>query len=263
LLAREVEAMSALPRRLAPGLFWLGECGKIHHQGRIYHSYNSVYVVSGAERSVLVETGFPADLPMLQRQLDELLTTGTIAPVEYLFVTHQETPHAGGTGRFLERFPDAVALGGVEDLDQVFPRHAHRFRLPDDPQGRLIDLGGRTFEIVPAVIRDLVTTYWGFDSGAKALFPGDGFAYSHYHAAGQCGMVAEEASTLDLPAMTALFAEFALHWTKFADVEPYLAELDELVDELGVRLVGPTHGLPITALDQTLPLVKQGLRAPA
>ncbi|WP_158605690.1 MBL fold metallo-hydrolase [Amycolatopsis panacis] len=253
--------MTALPRRLGPGLYWLGDCIKTQHAGRTYHAYNSVYIVSGEDRSVLVETGFPADLPMLGRQIDELLASGAVAPLEYLFVTHQETPHAGGLGRFLEKFPDAVAVGGVEDLDQIFPRHAERLHLVGTSAE--FDLGGRSFRITPGVIRDLITTYWGFDTLTRALFPGDGFAYSHFHEEGHCGLVAEEAATLDVPAMTALFAEFALHWTRFTDVEPYLVELDRLIADLDVTLVGPTHGLPITSLPQTLPLVKRGFRAGA
>ena len=92
------------------------------------------------------------------------------------------------------------------------------------------------------------------------LFPGDGFAYSHYHEDGHCGQTAEESPSLDLPEMTALFAELALYWTRFQDLEPYIARLHELLDELDVRIVAPTHGLPIADLPRILPEIVSGLR---
>lgn len=122
-----------------------------------------------------------------------------------------------------------------------------------------IDLGGRSFVAVEPVIRDLRTTLWGFDSAAKALFPGDGFAYSHYHWDGHCGLIAEEATSLDLPEVLSVFAELALYWTNFADMSIYCDKLGELIEELGVEIVAPTHGLPILDLARTMPKVRAGL----
>ena len=246
-----------LPRKLAPGIFWLGGCLRQPYKGLVFHSYNSVYVIAGEERSLVVETGFPSDIDLIEDQLDEIAEL--IPPVEYVFATHPETPHAGGVGRLLTKYPTAVAIGGVQDLHLVFPQLADRIEVPT--QATLnYDLGARTFSIVAGVIRDLMPTYWGFDDVARALFPGDGFAYSHYHTDGHCGLVAEEAISLDLPDMTALFAELALYWTRVTDVEPYLTELDSLLDRLDVQLIGPTHGLPIIDLPRTVPEVREGFR---
>jgi hypothetical protein len=92
------------------------------------------------------------------------------------------------------------------------------------------------------------------------LFPGDGFAYSHYHEDGHCGQTAEESPSLDLPEMTALFAELALYWTRFHDLEPHIVRLLALLDDLDVRIVAPTHGLPIADLPAILPRIVEGLR---
>ncbi|MGH3641822.1 MAG: MBL fold metallo-hydrolase [Mycobacterium sp.] len=246
-----------LPRQLAPGLFWLGGCLRQPYKGQVFHSYNSVYVIAGDNSSLIVETGFPGDIDLIESQLDEL--THLVPPVEYVFSTHPETPHAGGVGRLLAKYPTAIAIGGVQDLHLVFPQFADRIHVPTAATLNY-DLGGREFSIVPGVIRDLMPTYWGFDDQSAALFPGDGFAYSHYHTDGHCGLVAEEATSLDLPDMTALFAELALYWTRLTDVEPYLSELDSLLDRLGVQLIGPTHGLPITDLARTVPAIREGFR---
>ncbi len=190
---------NTLPRELAPGIFWLGQCMEQVWQGAILHNYNSVYLVCGEESSLLVEAGHPQDLPALEAQLESLLARG-VAPLTSLV-------------------------------------------------------------IVDAVIRDLPSTQWGFDSRRRVLFPGDGFAYSHYHQAGMCGSTAEEAPELALEDMTGLFAELALYWTRFTDMEPYIARLEALLARLDVALIAPTHGLPITDRRRTVAAVFEGLRS--
>ena len=130
-------------------------------------------------------------------------------------------------------------------------------------EGDEIDLGGRSLMAVEPVIRDLRTTWWGFDTKERVLFPGDGFAYSHYHEDGHCGLVAEEAVSLDLPDVSSTFADLALFWTKFADMNVYCDRLDHLIERLDVKVVAPTHGLPITDVKNTVPKVQQGLKAAA
>ena len=80
---------------------------------------------------MLIETGHPKDFPIIERQLRGLLEGR--APLKYLFVTHQETPHSGGLGRVLrgralverqyKMFDDVLAR-----LDQgvVQPRYVDR-----------------------------------------------------------------------------------------------------------------------------------------
>ena len=116
---------------------------------------------------------------------------------------------------------------------------------------------------VEPVIRDLRTTWWGFDTKERVLFPGDGFAYSHYHEDGHCGLIAEEAVSLDLPDVSSTFADLALFWTKFADMNVYCDRLDHLIARLDVKIIGPTHGLPITDVKTTVPKVQAGLKAAA
>lgn len=244
-----------LPREIAPGIFWIGECLEQRQQGKIYHGYNAAFLIIGETASMLVETGHPKDFPIIEKQLEKLLAGK--APLKYLFITHQETPHSGGLGRVLRRYPEAILCGDVSDYHLAFPHYEHRMRWMKD--GDEIDLGGRTFRAVEPVVRDMRTTWWGFETRERVLFPGDGFAYSHYHEDGHCGLVAEEATTLDLEDTTAVFADLALFWTKFADMRNYCDRLDWLVEKLQVKTVAPTHGLVITDVALTMPKVKQGL----
>lgn len=251
-------ATNPLPRQLAENVYWIGDCIMNPFRGQVLHGYHSSYLAVGDDCSLLVEAGHPKDLPVLEAQLDTLLARG-LPEVRYVFTTHAEVPHCGGMGRFLAKFPNAVACGDMSDLHLVFPQYADRL-LQLDP-GDSIDLGGTQFEIVESVLRDYAHTRWGFDTRSKTLFTGDGFAYSHYHEAGMCGSVAEEVPELEIPEMTTVFAELALGWTHFVDLEPYIERLDQLVfDVFRPVLIGPTHGLPITDPTATLPQVRDGLR---
>jgi len=247
-----------LPREIASGVFWLGDCLEQQYQGRAYHSYNAAFLVCGSEASMLVETGHPKDFPEIERQMIELLTADR-APLRYLFITHQETPHSGGLGRVFQNWPDITVHGDVADYHLAFPQHADR--LVPMEVGDEIDLGGRKFVGVEPVIRDLRTSLWGYDTAARCLFPGDGLAYSHYHQDGHCGLVAEEATSLDLQDVLAVFAERALFWTTTTDMNIYVDKREALIEELGAQVIAPTHGLPVTDIGLTMPKVRDGLIA--
>src|SRR4029450_12037999 len=213
--SRERAMTNKMPREIAPGVFWIGDCLAQRHKGKIYHGYNAAFLVARETASCLVETGHPKDFPVIERHMNELLARG-VAPLKYLFVTHQETPHCGGLGRVLKAHPEAILCGDVSDYHLAFPQYEHRMRWMKE--GDEIDLGGRTLMAVEPVIRDLRTTWWGFgaqerggvpggrrllalgpviralrtrwwgfDTKERVLFRGDGFASSHYHEDGHCG----------------------------------------------------------------------------
>jgi len=195
-------------------------------------------------------------LSVVESQLEEVLSRG-VPELRYVFVTHTETPHSSGIGRILEHFPNVTAVGSLLDAHLVFPQYEGRMRMLDPGTG--LDLGGTTFRVVEAVIRDMPYTRWGFDERRGVLFPGDGFAYSHYHQDGHCGLLSEEAPSIDLVEELSLFAELALFWTKFVDIGPYLDQLEAMLNTLDVRMVAPTHGLPIGDVAGTFPRVRAGL----
>lgn len=247
-----------LPREIAPGIFWLGICHEQNHKGKAYHSYNAAYLLVGSEGSMLIETGHLVDFPVVSLQVRNILAERS-STLTHLFLSHQEVPHAGGIGRMLDSYPDLMVHCDVSDYHLCFPEEAHRMRHMEI--GDVVDLGDRQFIAVEPVIRDLRTSLWGFDTGARALFPGDGFAYSHYHWDGHCGQVAEEATSLDLVEVLGVFAERALYWTRFADMNVYSDRLEALIEEFDVAVVAPSHGLPILDLSVTMPKVREGLIA--
>jgi flavorubredoxin len=250
---------ATLPREIIKNIFWLGDCLEQRSKGKIYHSYNSAYLVIGNQSALLIETGHPKDFKKLDEQIKSILVKKNI-PLKYLFITHQETPHAGGVGRFLNLYPELTVHGDVSDYHMAFPDHAKSFIAME--VGDSIDLGGIEFEALEPVVRDLRTSLWGCIKPMNLLFPGDGFAYSHYHEDGHCGMIAEEAKTLDLFDVSAVFAELALFWTNFVDMDIYADELRALIIEKDIKAIAPTHGLPILNIPKTMPKVLEGLSAP-
>jgi flavorubredoxin len=248
-----------MPREIGSGVWWLGDCLGQLYNGKTYHGCNAAHMVVGTKAALLSDTGHPKDFPVIAKHIEHVLARNPDVPLKYLFLTHQETPHSGGLGRLLARFPELEVVGDVSDYHLAFPQYEHRMRFLGE--GEAVDLGGREFKIVEPVVRDLRTSNWGFDTKTRCLFPGDGFAYSHYHWDGHCGMVAEEATSLDLVEVCAVFQERALYWTTFVDMERYVERMEWQMKEFGVRLVAPSHGLPVTDLERTWPEIRKGLLA--
>jgi len=248
-----------LPRELAAGVHWLGACELFPYKGGVIHSGDSQFLILGDDASLLVEAGLPNDHRVIATQLSTLLADAP--PLRYIWTTHQEIPHAGGAARLLDRYPTATLIGNVQDYHLFFPEYADRFspRAPGDE----IDLGGTTFLVLAPVIRDMITTQWGFDTRSRTLFSADGFAYAHQHAADQCGRFAEEVSELDIPDMTGMFTDQSLTWARYTDMTPVVARLEAMIDELGVEVIAPTHGLPATDVAAIMPRIIDGLMTAA
>lgn len=247
----------SLPRELAPGIFWLTDCLAMDYEGTKVHGYGSAYLVAGREASLLVDTGHPKDWAAISKQLDICHARG-VPTVKYLVPTHSEVPHAANLASLLDRYPESMVYGDVRDYHLIFPEAVDR--LVPKQAGDEIDLGTTTFVFLEAVIKDLVTSLWGFSTAQGALFPGDGFAYMHHHHEGQCGMTAEECPDLPVEEFTAMFSEFALYWTRFTDMDRVIARLDAMIDvDLPVQLICPGHGNPVLDPSVTFPRVKAGL----
>src|SRR5262249_4502877 len=137
----DVPVAQRMPREIAPGVFWIGDCPAQGTKRKVYHGCNAAYLVAGEDAWILVETGHPKDFPVIERHLAELFARGA-PPLKYLFVTHQETPHCGGLGRILKAFPDALLVGDVSDYHLAFPQYEHRMRSMN--AGDEIELGGRS-----------------------------------------------------------------------------------------------------------------------
>ncbi len=75
----EKSPANKMPREIAPGVFWIGDCLAQRHKGKIYHGYNAAFLVAGETASCLVETGHPKDFPVIERHMNELFARGVRA----------------------------------------------------------------------------------------------------------------------------------------------------------------------------------------
>lgn len=253
MLMDDPRSVVTLPRAIGTGIHWLGGCIEAEFSGRTVHTHVSCFTVQGSSKVLMVDTGHPKDWAEIDAHLDEVLGS---RGVDYIFPTHAELPHAGNLPRLFEKYPASLAIGDVRDYHLYYPEHESRF----EPRllGDTIDLGGRRFHILTAVIRDLPSTYWGFDDLDGLLFVSDGYSYTHEHEAGQCALLAEELPHLPTPKQARFINERALYWTRFRNMNPYLSALEDLRKDLGVRMIAPAHGGVIADPARVLPALESG-----
>lgn len=248
-----------LPVEVAENIFWLGQCTNSKYRGRRIHTGSATFLAAGTDHSAVIEASAHTDLPVVQDQLERLLSERGLPDVRYVFVTHQEVPHAGGIGHLLAKYPDAEGVGGVQDLHLIFPQFAHRLRFGE--LGDEYPLGGTSLRVVEPVFRDLAFTRWAFETRQRTLFPGDGFAFGHEHDPAHCGHFVEDVSGLDLPIMIQRYCQSAFNWVEYADIKPFTQRLSELIfDELDVGMLLPTHGLAIRDPRGIFPYLEEGLQ---
>jgi glyoxylase-like metal-dependent hydrolase (beta-lactamase superfamily II) len=250
-------------RRVADGVFWLGGCLSAYSAGEEVHYHVSSYLVVGSEATLLVDTGDPAHALLVLAQLEDALGGRSL---DYVFPTHPEIPHAGNLPALLARYPGARVVGDVRDYFLHFPEFDGRFdvRRP----GESIDLGDREFRFVPAYIRDLENTLWGYDTGSRTLFVSDGFSFIHstppvleaspedddepVHRPGQCRLTSGEMPAPPTVEQAAYGTGRALYWTKFVDVSAAFEAIERTLEELPSSFIGPAHGNVIDDVDGML-----------
>jgi hypothetical protein len=251
-------------RRIADGVHWLGGCLSAYSAGEEVHYHVSSYLVVGSDSTILVDTGDPAHAPLVLDQLERALDGRTL---DYVFPTHPEIPHAGNLPALLERYPQARVVGDVRDYFLHFPEFEGRFDLYGPGDSLRLGADSREFRFVPAYIRDLENTLWGYDSGSGTLFVSDGFSFIHdvpaleaasleddepVHRPGQCRLTSGEMPTPPTVEQAAYGTGRALYWTKFVDVSSAFDAIERTLEELPTSYIGPAHGNVIDDVDGML-----------
>lgn len=252
-----------LPIRLADGVWWMGDCfvWPAPPGEQVQHAYTSCFLVEGAERSLLVDTGHPNDWGPLRRQLEDRAAAGS-PPLEWVFPTHPEVTHAGNLWRLMDTYPDLRMVGDVRDHHLSVPEFSDRF-VHVQP-GDELDLGGRALVFLEALLRDLPSSLWGYDTGSQTLFCSDGLGFGHYHGAEQCGKLAEEVPDLPIEQLIGEFLESSLYWTRLRSVAPHAERLRKLLGgDYPAKVIAPAHGSPITDTSASLARILAGVEQQA
>src|SRR5579862_4694238 len=110
-------------REIAPGVWWLPQCLARIISGTAIHIPNTPYLVVGADKVLIYDTGLPESWDDLEPSLEEILGGRTI---DFIVASHSEVPHCGNTPRLLAKYPDSQLVGDVRDFHLYFPRFADR-----------------------------------------------------------------------------------------------------------------------------------------
>ena len=253
---QELPKTQDLPRTIEPGFTWTGGCLEFEYEDEPIHSHMCSYLLEGTEKTLLVDTGHPAH----SKTIDETLTAVLgDRPLDYVFPTHTEMPHAGNIPRLMERYPNLKVVGNTGDYRMFFPQWYDKGRFQSYNIGDSIPLGGgQEFVFLEGIWRDLPNTLWGYDTRSQTLFVADGFAYTHHHSRGECNATSEERPAPNHK-QTVFINERALFWTRYVGVEKSFKLIDDMLEKYPARMVAPAHGGVITNLDDMVPLLKQGM----
>ncbi|HEX3792479.1 MAG TPA: MBL fold metallo-hydrolase [Pseudonocardiaceae bacterium] len=236
------------PKTIAPGVQWLGGCSAIAlDEGRpdIRHSQCNCYLVTGDTGTLLVDSGHPAFWGGYRDALYQALDG---RPLDYVMPTHAEVPHAGALTLLYHEWPGLTVVGNTQDYHLFHPELPDSAYRPMPVVGnQLVDLGGRTFEIMPALFKDLATTVWGFDDRTKVFFPADAFAYMHWHSEDACGLTMEELPGEPEPDNF----QFIISGVQYRDMNEKVDRFQELMTEYQVVTLAPAHGTVLTDMART------------
>jgi Metallo-beta-lactamase superfamily len=257
-----VEPIRTLPFELKPGIWWLGICTKGIYNGRPAHGENHQYLVVGAEKTLLLDTGFPRMWPELEAQLESVLGD---RPLDYIFPSHQELPHSAALIHLARKYPNAEILGDVRDYHLYYPQIVDQLR--QVAPGTVLDLGGGyRFEMLTPVMKDLPTTYWGYESSQRALFVVDAFQATHpdpafadseevLHHPGQCNMFFEELPGIDVELAAQIF-RLVFFEARHVDPAITFGRFERLLETHPTDILCSTHGFPVTDPTRALPFLR-------
>lgn len=248
------EKTGDLPRLITPSILWTGGCLAVPFGLDKIHCYMSAYLIKGSQKTLLVDTGNPYHndtiLPEVRAFLDG-------RPLDYVFATHYEWPHAGLLPNWMDEYPNAVLVGDLPETDLYYPEYANR--VMQVKPGDTLDLGDRELVFLPAIWRD-IETLWAFDTKDRVLFASDAFPYFHYHHHGECDHLTSETPEMN-PGMVQLSTELTMAWGRSTNAKETLEDITRLVTMLKPELIAPAHGNVVDQKELFIPRVELG--APA
>ncbi len=263
-------------REIVPDVFWLTHClGDLAKD--IYADYFALlpnpeaYVSDRVvdypfsaflfrdERSCLIDTIGPAQRESVMAALDYVLGA---RPLDYVWISHVELPHAGNTPAIQQRHPgvqlvtmrggDHYALHGLEGALLMAP-------------GDSLPLGRHTLETVDALFVDHGLSQWAFERTTGLMFAADWGHNLHAPARGECfrfldEMVAHGYTDEQFLEDVKVNAWYQFPWLAWADPAELAAAVDGLFARYAVKIFAASHGNIIRRdMQRYLPLLREGM----
>lgn len=267
-------------RAITPDIFWithcLGDLAKDYYtqyfallpnadaySGQRVVDYPFSAFLIRDEQSLLIDTVAPRQQANMLRALEFILGD---QPLDYIWISHVELPHAGNAPAIQRRYPGAkiVAL----DEGEHYALHGLAGAQLVSP-GQTIALGQHTLEIVEALFVDHGLSMWAYERKTGMLFTADWAHNLHEPARQQCFMFLDEmeaggysrALHLDDVKVNAWYQFPWLRWTNPDEIAQAVAQLFKRYE---VKILAPSHGNVIRQnVSQYVDLLQAGMRQAA
>ncbi|RLT42978.1 MAG: MBL fold metallo-hydrolase [Chloroflexi bacterium] len=264
-------------RAITPGIYWITHClgdlakdyythyfaslpnAEAYSGHRVVDYPFSAFLIRG-QRTMLIDTIAPRQQASLLQALEHILGE---QPLDYIFISHVELPHAGNTPALQRRYPAARVLA-IDEGEQYALHALENARLV--AVGEVIDLGGYALEIVDALFVDHGLSQWAYERTTGFLFTADWAHNLHEPARGECFLFLDEMEAQGYSRQLHLDdlkvnAWYQFPWLKWSDTERMTQAIDQLFQTYDVKILAPSHG---NIIRQNVPhyvsLLKEGMK---
>ena len=212
------------------------------------------------ERALLIDTCGPKQRQPFVEALRHVLDG---RPLEYIWISHVELPHAGNAPAIKKIYSDArivtvaggenYQLHGLENAETVSP-------------GDVLSLGRHEVEMVDALFVDHGLSQWLYERDSGMLFTADWAHNLHEPARGHCFRFLDEmmATGYDVDTLVddlKVNAWYQFPWLAWGNSEKILTAIDALFARYDVRILAPSHGNVIRQdVARFIPHIKEGMR---
>jgi flavorubredoxin len=240
-----------MAREFIPGVYWIQECGgnlkdlaaamqrekhDWYSQGREIHIPQNAYLFVG-ERTLLFDTLSPASSDQILAEVNGILGN---RPLDYLVVSHTDTPHAGNTFKILRAYPEATLVAPrYGDAHELY----HLEGALKVSEGDAIDLGGFVLKFHEATFLDAPISAWMTEENTKMLLPVDWIGMPHMD--GECLQCVDELeAAVDADRMLQFHGR-VFFWLQYVNAPKTIAEIERISRHFNPKIIAPAHGLVI------------------
>lgn len=238
-----------MAREIDDGFYWIQECnprdelsGQTDPPPDWYDPSRDVHMPQNAflfadEHTLLFDTLSRAGTEHVLEELDRLLDGRAL---DYLVISHPETPHAGNTLDILREYPEATVVAADR-------RSAHDLYYLEEAlkvtPGDTIDLGTYTVRFEEPVFLDHSVHLWMSEVTTNTLFTVDWLGFPHLDT--DCVSFVDELECDLAEDQLLRFHQRVFIWFEYVDTTRTDAEIDFLIDEHDPEMLAPAHGLVI------------------
>lgn len=212
---------------------WAEDPPDWYQPGVDIHGHQSAFLFTD-EETVLYDTLSPVSEDDIVQHLHELLDG---RPLDYLVLSHTDTPHAANTFRIVDEFPDveliAPAYGSTHEMYYLYDE-----TLVAD--GDRLDIGTHTLGFHEAPFMDAGVSMFMSERETGALFTTDWFPFFHHD--GECLAFVDEFDTEVTVERLAETHNKLFYWLEYVDTDRMIEVIETNWQKHRPELICPAHG---------------------